>query len=353
METRLFRNAPAYTLNRDTAPAMWLVGTLWLIHATGIQTNNRASVIEQVMPQGLGPPAHRHPLAVEGFYVLEGAVDFQVDGQRIRAEAGTLLHLPRMIPHTFTVESAETRVLNFYAPAGSEMHVIHMARPAEERRRPTMAESAPPQSDETNQILSRLYGSVGVAALPFSVPPSADLLATDAGAWRAGALKVATAQDAPRFDAFELRWRLHASGAETGNAYDLFEVGVAAGKGMPTRILGSDEAIYVSEGAISIAADGQTMEGRVGSFTYVPAGGSLQWRAAMASRLLVFHFPGGFDRALAGGRGQDALVAAWLEADGTRFLNALPFPETAVQGDRNRSALSAKSAIHHRTGDMT
>jgi quercetin dioxygenase-like cupin family protein len=68
------------------------------------------------MPEGLGPPAHRHPLAIEGFYVLEGVVNFHVDGKTIRAEVGTFIHLPRMVLHTVTVESEETRVLNFYAP---------------------------------------------------------------------------------------------------------------------------------------------------------------------------------------------------------------------------------------------
>jgi hypothetical protein len=42
MDTQILRNRPAYTLDRDTAPAMWLVGTLWLIQATGSQTNNRS-----------------------------------------------------------------------------------------------------------------------------------------------------------------------------------------------------------------------------------------------------------------------------------------------------------------------
>jgi hypothetical protein len=50
----------------------------------------------------------------------------------------------------------------------------------------------------------------------------------------------------------------------------------------------------------------------------------VSWQAAADARLLIFHFPGGFDRALAGALGQDALVAAWLESMGTRFLAAMP-----------------------------
>jgi quercetin dioxygenase-like cupin family protein len=70
------RNRPAYVLDRQTAPAMWLVETLWLFHATGAQTNNRFSLLEQVIGQGLGPPTHRHPVALENFLVLEGVVVF-------------------------------------------------------------------------------------------------------------------------------------------------------------------------------------------------------------------------------------------------------------------------------------
>jgi mannose-6-phosphate isomerase-like protein (cupin superfamily) len=208
MNTQLLRNRPAYTLDRESAPAMRLVGTLWLIQATGIQTNNRFTFLEQLMPRVLGPPTHRHPLAIEGFYVVEGVVEFHVDGKKVRAEAGTLIHLPRMVPHTFRVESEETRVINFYAPAGSEMHVISLARPAEERRRPTMEEGPPPKNPEANEILSRLYGSVAVTALPFAVQPAEKLLATEAGAWSAGNIKVARAGYGPAFDAFGFQWKL-------------------------------------------------------------------------------------------------------------------------------------------------
>jgi len=324
LNTQLLRHSPAYTLDRETAPAMWLVGTLWLIQATGIQTNNRCSFMEQVMAGGLGPPAHRHPVSIEGFYIVEGEMNFHVDGRIVPAKAGTLVHLPRMIPHTFTVVSEEARVINWYAPAGNEIQVVSLAHPAEERRRPTMAESAPPKSDESNQILSRLYGSVAVTALPFSVQPAEQLLVTEPDSWSAGILKLARAEDRPAFRAFGLEWRLLAAGSETADDYDLFEVVAASGSGMPRRIIGTDEAIYVLAGSVNIESDGKSVTTNVGAFTYAPTGTLLRWQAADDARLLVFHFPGGFDRALAGGRGQDALIAAWLESTGTRFIDAMP-----------------------------
>jgi quercetin dioxygenase-like cupin family protein len=336
MDTQLLRNRPAYTIDRETAPAMWLIGTLWLIQATGIQTNNRSTFLEQLMPHGLGPPTHRHPLAIEGFYVVEGVVDFHVDGKKVRAEGGTLIHLPRMVPHTFTVESEQTRVINFYAPAGAEMHVVSLARPAEERRRPTMEEGPPPKNPELNEILSRLYGSVGVTALPFAVQPAEELLVTKAGVWSAGNIKVARAGDGPVFDAFGLHWKLLAAGAETENNYDLLEVSAGDGMGMPARMLGADEVIYVLDGAVTVECDGQSIGGKIGSLTYMPAGSIVRWQANGKGRLLIFHFPGGFDRALAQGHGQDSLVAAWLESTGTRFITDMPLAPAVLNMPEGR-----------------
>ncbi len=334
MDTQLLRTRRAYTLDRDTVPAMWLVGTLWLIQATGVQTNNRCSFMEQLMPGGVGPPAHRHPMSIEGFYLLEGTMSFHVDGQTIRAEAGTLVHLPRMIPHTFEVESDEARVLNWYAPAGNEVQVMSLARPAEERRRPTMEEGPPPKNDDLNQVLSRLYGAVAVDGLPFSVPPAKELLVTEPGTWRAGTLKITRAEDSPAIQAFGLQWRILAAGSDTGEDYDLLDVTAASGAGMPRRIIGTDEAIFILEGSIEVESDGQTVTAGVGSFSYAPAGTLLSWRAAVDSRLLVFHFPAGFTIALLGGNGQDALIQAWLESKGTRFIEAMPLTSAVLGGTK-------------------
>ena len=127
-----------YVLDRETAPAFWMVGTLWLPMATGFQTGNRFSFIEQVMPPGLGPPTHRHPWADEGFYVLEGTCAFNAEGTTTEAGPGTFVHLPRMTPHSFSVVSNEARVVNFCSPAGFELLVMSLATTTDDRRRPSI-----------------------------------------------------------------------------------------------------------------------------------------------------------------------------------------------------------------------
>jgi hypothetical protein len=83
-----------------------------------------------------------------------------------------------------------------------------------------------------------------------------------------------------------------------------------------------------------------------------PAGASQKPRLPKRSQILAlirthvaqrtegqeYHFPGGFDRALAGGRGQDSLVVAWLESIGTRFLTNMRLTPAALDEPSERES---------------
>ena len=312
-----------YVLDQETAPAFWMVGTLWLPMATGVQTGNRLSFIEQVMPPGLGPPTHRHPWADEGFYVLEGTCAFNAEGKTIEAGPGTFVHLPRMAPHSFSVLSDEARVVNFYAPAGFELVVMSLATPTDDRRRPSIEEAPPPAALEQVRILSRLFGQEKVRALPFAGPSTDALMTTERPAWSLVEPHVSKAETAPVYRAFDLEWRLLASSTDTAGTYDLFELRCGPERGLALHRPGQDEALYVLEGDVALEADGERHVLRTGSFSYIPAGTNTAWRAGMAgARLLAFHLPGGFDAAILryGGfetaSGDDDKVRRFLDAAG-------------------------------------
>lgn len=77
------------------------------------------SLMEEDIPIGHGPPPHRHDWD-EAYYVIGGALDFQVDGQPVRIEAGDFLYLPRNTVHAFKGGSeAPARILIFATPAHS------------------------------------------------------------------------------------------------------------------------------------------------------------------------------------------------------------------------------------------
>lgn len=89
-----------------------------LVHADAADTEGSFSLIETGDPQaGLGPPLHVHRDAAESFYVIEGAYAFHLDGRDFDCPAGSFVHVPRGMQHTFASTLAGSRKLNLYTPA--------------------------------------------------------------------------------------------------------------------------------------------------------------------------------------------------------------------------------------------
>ena len=62
-------------------------------------------------------PPHRHDDHVDAFYVLEGFVDFTIDGTLVRAGPGTFLAVPPRVSHGFLNPGpGRARLLNLHAP---------------------------------------------------------------------------------------------------------------------------------------------------------------------------------------------------------------------------------------------
>ncbi len=53
------------------------------------QTDGVWSLMEEEVPAGLGPPPHRHDWD-EAYYIIDGALDFEMDGKPVRIEAGEI-----------------------------------------------------------------------------------------------------------------------------------------------------------------------------------------------------------------------------------------------------------------------
>lgn len=123
---------PIITHAKD-APAYWQIGNLWRVMATGVQTDNSFTLLDQIVNDGGGggPVTHTHTQD-EGLYVIKGACTFNAGGHHgLEAKAGTFVSVPRLTEHSFTVDSPETQILNFYLPAGFEQLLIGIAHPAD------------------------------------------------------------------------------------------------------------------------------------------------------------------------------------------------------------------------------
>ncbi len=287
----------AYVLDRETAPAYWLAGTLWLITAVGQQTGNVMSVLEQLMPQGPGPTSHAHPYD-EGFFILEGQLTFSGGGDSVTLGPGGFLHIPRFCEHTFVIDAGPARVLNYYTPAGSEVIVMSLAQLAPSRTLPSMDAVPPPPADQM-KILAALFGQIAVGGTPFIDQPKPATMQTAPVAWTPVPLLHGLVRDKPARTLFGQQWKILADRAGTGGTFGLCEVETPAGFREAAHRDGHDEAIYLLKGNAELTLDGQAHPLREGAFAFIPAGTVHQLHAPETTHRLHFFLPGGFEQALA------------------------------------------------------
>jgi quercetin dioxygenase-like cupin family protein len=146
--------------------ALWFLGSLVTIKASGEDTGGRLAVVEHLSPRGSGSPLHVHRNEDESFYVLEGELTLWVDGQTIVAQAGSFVYGPRDVPHTFIVSSEEARFLLIAEPAGFDDFVRVVGEPAQQL-------VIPPPATEPPDIaaLSAIAAQYGIEVLgPPGIP---------------------------------------------------------------------------------------------------------------------------------------------------------------------------------------
>ncbi len=128
-----------------------VVGDVYRFLATGADTAGKYAVWEALVPPGGGPPPHVHSREEEGFYVLEGEITFQVDGQRLVASAGMFANMPVGTPHSFKNESGRpARMLISVAPAGLEEMFFEVGVPLPEGATTAL----PPTREEIEKLLA-------------------------------------------------------------------------------------------------------------------------------------------------------------------------------------------------------
>lgn len=124
-------------LRPDEGDALWFLGNLVTVKATGADTGGRATVVEFLNPPGFAPPLHRHTVEDEMFLVLGGRATFWCDGQELTAGPGDFVLLPAGLAHSFLVAGDEPlHTLQITTPAGFERFAAAVGGPAGARRLP-------------------------------------------------------------------------------------------------------------------------------------------------------------------------------------------------------------------------
>lgn len=120
-----------------TASDLWFLNSHVRVALPGRSNAENISILEHALPFGDSPPLHVHEEEDELFYILEGELLFQLDGQRRVAKAGDALVAPRKQPHGFRVTSPEGARLLTITRGGFEAAVRGASRPAAQRELPT------------------------------------------------------------------------------------------------------------------------------------------------------------------------------------------------------------------------
>ena len=88
---------------------------------SGEDTGGTYSVLEYLAAPGAGSAMHVHRNEDESFFILEGAITFQLGTEKTRATPGTFIHIPKGLRHAFVNAEAEpARSMVILTPGGLE-----------------------------------------------------------------------------------------------------------------------------------------------------------------------------------------------------------------------------------------
>jgi quercetin dioxygenase-like cupin family protein len=113
-----------------------VVGDTYSILVSGAETAGRYCLIDMIVPDGGGPPLHRHDFE-EMFTLLEGELEFAFRGRTTTVRAGSTVSVPANAPHAFrNASGAPVHMLCLAAPAGLEEFFLEVGDPLESRASP-------------------------------------------------------------------------------------------------------------------------------------------------------------------------------------------------------------------------
>ena len=292
--------ARAFVQRNKEAPAYWQIGNLWQAMATGVQTDNSFTLLDQIVTSGGGggPCTHTHTQD-EGLYVVTGKCTFNAGGNDgLSAPAGTFVAVPRLTEHSFTVDEPNTQLLNFYLPAGFEMLLIGIAHPADANVPPPPGVGLPPPG--LVKKLAAQYGQEGILGMPFVDKAGPDNMATKPTPGATLFPFTAVAKEVPNYWCQGGLWSVLASSEATGNSYCLYEQLLPKGPGAaPHTFAGMDEVFYLLEGEMTFLLGDRVEKAVAQSLVFIPRGMVHGYRVdSEKARVLNLHTPGDFDKLL-------------------------------------------------------
>ena len=101
-----------FVVLEDEGDPYWFLNTLTITKIGSHHTQGDFSLVDHRMPAGFSPPPHIHHGTDEAFYVLDGQLDGFCGDREWRATEGSVVFLPRDVPHGYHVsDDAPARIL--------------------------------------------------------------------------------------------------------------------------------------------------------------------------------------------------------------------------------------------------
>src|SRR6186997_1610550 len=124
----------------DEGEATYFFNALMTTKAAMSETAGAYSLTEHLVTAASNPPMHVQTDEDEAFYILDGEVEFEVDGEVALATVGTFAFVARGAAHTFRVLTPTARMLVICSGKSAdnlEDFFTSMGTPATERALPT------------------------------------------------------------------------------------------------------------------------------------------------------------------------------------------------------------------------
>ncbi|WP_136440675.1 cupin domain-containing protein [Pacificoceanicola onchidii] len=96
-------------------------------------TGGQYTLMEDNLKSQFALGLHLHRYHAETFYILEGDVDFYIDGDWMTATPGSCIHVPPGVPHACTLADGceGGRMLMIYQPSGFDQYLAELAQMTE------------------------------------------------------------------------------------------------------------------------------------------------------------------------------------------------------------------------------
>lgn len=149
------------TVDKEQGKILSVAGNSYRIFISGEQTNGKYAVIDMlVLPDG-GPGPHAHKDIQEMFYVVEGEIEFKMEGGSYTANKGSFVNIPLGgAVHSFQNKTDKVaHLLSTVIPAGLDRFFEEIGKPVEKGK--FLAPSVP-TLEELNKLksMAEKYGQV-------------------------------------------------------------------------------------------------------------------------------------------------------------------------------------------------